>query len=123
MVDNRFATARSIYSDAVHRFLLEDMGNFYIKEHNIPIAHLGTVLSQVFKNRETYWKSCKEGPKAETLNPLQKEETHALIVDGLKYGAFFRMPKRTLQPEEKTFQVAFPGFDVSSLPAFRKKAI
>ena len=123
MVDNRFATARSIYSDAVRRFLIEDMGNFYIKQHNIPIAHLATVLSQIFKNREAQWKSCKEGPKAETLTQLEKEETHALIVDGLKYGAFFRMPKRTLQPEEKTFKVAFPGFDVSSLPAFRKKAM
>jgi Ni,Fe-hydrogenase maturation factor len=78
------------------------------------------VLLQVFKKREASWKECKEGQKAETLNPLMKEQTPVLIVDALKYGAFLRMPKRIIKPEEKTFKVAFPGCDVKDLPAFRK---
>ena len=44
-------------------------------------------------------------------------------MDGLKYGAFFRLPKRPLKAEENTFKVAFPGFDVKDFPAFRKSAI
>ena len=99
------------------------MGNFYFKKHNIPIAILATVLYQIFKNRETFWKSCIEGPKVETLTQLQKEKTPVLILDGLKYGAFFRLPKRAITAEENTFKVAFPGIDVKDFPAFRKRAI
>ena len=44
-------------------------------------------------------------------------------MDGLKYGAFLRLPKGTYTAEEKTFKVAFPGFDVKDFPAFRKSAI
>ena len=96
---------------------------FYIKEHNIPIAHLATVLLQVFKNREATWKACKKGAKVETLTQLQKEQTPVLVVDALKFGAFLKMPKRLLSAPEKTFLVAFPGYDVKDFPAFRKKAI
>ena len=44
-------------------------------------------------------------------------------MDGLKYGAFLTLPKGTYTAEEKTFKVAFPGFDVKDFPAFRKSAI
>jgi hypothetical protein len=44
-------------------------------------------------------------------------------LDGLKYGAFLKLPKGTYTAEEKTFKVAFPGFDVKDFPAFRKSAI
>ena len=44
MVDSCFAETRKIYADAVHRFFIEDLGNFFIKKHNIPIAFLATVL-------------------------------------------------------------------------------
>ena len=44
-------------------------------------------------------------------------------MDGLKYGAFLELPKGNYTAEEKTFKVAFPGFDVKDFPAFRKSAI
>ena len=44
-------------------------------------------------------------------------------MDGLKYGDFLALPKGTYTAEEKTFKVAFPGFDVKDFPAFRKSAI
>ena len=94
-----------------------------MKKHHIPIAHLATVLLHVFKKREASWKECKEGPKAETLIPLMKEQTPVFIVDALKFGAFLRMPKKLINADDKTFKVAFPGYDVKDLPAFRKKAI
>ena len=86
------------------------------------MAMLATVLLQIYKNRETSWKSCTEGPKVETLTQVQKEETPVLILDGLKYGDFLALPKGTYTAEEKTFKVAFPGFDVKDFPAFRKRA-
>lgn len=44
-------------------------------------------------------------------------------MDGLKYGAFLELPKGNYTAEDKTFKVAFPGFDVKDFPAFRKSAI
>ena len=50
--------------------MLEDIFNFYIKQHQLPMAMLATVLLQIYKNRETSWKSCTEGRKVETLTQL-----------------------------------------------------
>ena len=44
MVSSCFAITRLVYADAAHRFFLEDLGTFYIRKHNIPIAILATVL-------------------------------------------------------------------------------
>ena len=103
MVDNRLSIARSIYLAAIKKFHMEDLLNFYIRKHRIPIALLATVLLQVFKNRESSWKECKEGLKAETLSSKDKEQTPVFIVDALKFGAFLNMPKRTIIANEKTF--------------------
>jgi len=44
MVSSCFAITRSVYAQAVRRFFLQDIFNFYIKEHQLPMAILATVL-------------------------------------------------------------------------------
>jgi hypothetical protein len=82
------------------------------------------VLLQVFKDREAIWKSCRKGVTTKGLSQKEKEEAPVIITNALEHEAFLNIgPNIKIPEDQKTFLVAFPGYDVSSLPAFRKKSL
>ena len=48
----RFSETRALYKAAVLESLEEYLPMHYIKDHQIPVAHLATVLLRVYKDRE-----------------------------------------------------------------------
>jgi len=46
-----------------------------------------------------------------------------LVLDAFSHSRFLFLEKGDLPVEDKTFLVAFPGYDVTQLPAARAKAI
>ena len=124
MVDSRFSETRAVYKLAIQTFMYETLPNFYMQELCIPATHLATVLLQLFKDREALWKSCVKGKTAKTLN-ADKEKAPALVVDALKLGAFLArgLEKQAIKDDDRTFLVAFPGYDVRQVPTIRSDGI
>jgi hypothetical protein len=124
MVDSRFSDTRAIYKLAILTFIHETLPKTYMTELCIPAAHLATVLLQLYKDREALWKSCVKGKPAKTLN-ADKETAPALVVDALKQGAFLArgLEKQVVSDEDRTFLVAFPGYDVRQVPSTRSNGI
>ena len=58
------------------------------------------------------------------MTPKQKGERPALILEALRMGTFFCIgPKHAIGEEQRTFLVAFPGLNISKVPAARDKGI
>jgi hypothetical protein len=123
MSDHRFADMRALYRVAVLEFLKEYLPKQYIHDHQIPFAHLATVLLKLHKDRETAWESCKEGKDPLTLTQAQKTKTPVLILNALDQGAFLHLGKMEPAADQKTFLLAVPGYDVRQVPAVRNKGI
>jgi hypothetical protein len=123
MSDHRFADMRALYRGAVLEFLKEYLPKQYIHDHQIPFAHLATVLLKLHKDRETAWESCKEGKDPLTLTQAQKTKTPVLILNALDQGAFLHLGKMEPAADQKTFLLAVPGYDVRQVPAVRNKGI
>ena len=95
----------------------------YINDHQIPFAHLATVLLKLHKDRETAWESCKEGKDPLTLTQTQKAKTPVLVLNALDQGAFLHLGKMEPAVAQKTFMLAVPGYDVRQVAAVRDKGI
>ena len=75
----------------------------------------------MFKDREEEWKSCKKGKKS--ILSTDKDKAPALIYDAHKHGEFLKIGKINVIQGDKTFLVAFPGYDVRQVAATRKTGI
>ena len=93
----------------------------YIRPFYVPIAHLATVLLEMYKDREEEWKSCKKGKKS--ILSTDKDKAPAIIYDAHKHGEFLKIGKFNVIQGDKTFLVAFPGYDVRQVAAIRKAGI
>ena len=124
MVDSRFSETRALYKKAIEQFLTETLPKNWVEEYCIPVAHLATVLLQLYKDREAAWQSCKKGKPVKTLF-AEKERAPALVLNPFKLGAFLARGKenKLLKDEDRTFLVALPGYDVRQVPATRSQGI
>ena len=120
MSDLRFSETRALYKAAVLEFLEEHLPTHYIKDHQIPVAHLASVLLRLQMDRETAWESCKEGKDPLTLTQTQKAKTPVLVLNSLDQEAFLHLGKMEPAPEQKTFMLAVLGYDMRQVPAVRK---
>jgi hypothetical protein len=124
MVDSRFSDTRALYKLAILKFLQETLPKNWVKEFCIPLPHIATVLLQLYKDREASWQSCKKGKPAKTLF-AEKEKAPALVLNAFVLGAFLYRGKepRVIKDDDRTFLVAFPGYDVRQVPATRSDGI
>jgi hypothetical protein len=122
MVDCRGPEMRALYRKAAHEFLTEWLPNTFVKDHHIPHAHLATVLLQMHEDRQT---ACEFGKKLQDPLPLtqvEKAKIPVLVLDAFLQASFLQDEKKTNLPDkDRTFLVAFPGFDMSQVPAARAK--
>jgi hypothetical protein len=124
MVDCRGPEMRALYRKAAHEFLTEWLPNTFVKDHHIPHAHLATVLLQMHEDRQT---ACEFGKKLQDPLPLtqvEKAKIPVLVLDAFQQASFLQHESKAELPDDKrTFLVAFPGFDMSQVPAARAKDI
>jgi hypothetical protein len=122
MVDCRGPEMRALYRKAAHEFLTEWLPNTFVKDHHIPHAHLATVLLQLHEDRE---KACESGVDLQDPLPLtqvEKAKIPVLVLDAFQQASFLQDEKKTNLPDkDRTFLVAFPGFDISQVLATRAK--
>ena len=122
MVDCRGPEMRALYRKAAHEFLTEWVPNTFIKHHHIPHAHLATVLLQLHEDRQ---KACESGVDLQDPLPLtqvEKAKIPVLVLDAFLQASFLQDEKKTNFPDkDRTFLVAFPGFNMSQVPAARTK--
>jgi hypothetical protein len=58
------------------------------------------------------------------MTAKDKDLRPALILEALRMGTFFGVgPKQAIDEEARTFLAAFPGFNISKVPAARDKGI
>ena len=94
MSDLRFLETRALYKLALLDFLQDKLPKKYIKDHQIPIAHLATVLLHIYKDRKAACKSYKE-IKNPWLSTIFRRwvKTPELALNALVQGVFFYLGK------------------------------
>ena len=121
MVDCRGPEMRALYRKAADDFLTGYLGTF-IKDHHIPHAHLATVLLQMHEDRQKAYESGVDLQDPLPLTQVEKAKIPVLVLDAFVQASFLQDERKTELPADKrTFLVAFPGFNMSKVPAARTK--
>ena len=121
MVDCRGPEMRALYAKAAHEFLKKYLGTF-ITDHHIPLGHLATALLQLHDDRQTACQCGKNTQDPLPLTQVEKEKTPVLVLDAFNHAKFLQDETKATPPEKaRTFLVAFPGFNMSQVPAARAK--
>ena len=120
MVDCRGPEMRALYAKAALEFLKKYLGTF-ITDHHIPLAHLATALLQLHDDRQTACECGKNTQDPLPLTQVEKEKIPVLVLDAFNHAKFLHDETKAAPEKDRTFLVAFPGFDMSQVPAARAK--